>query len=84
MRQGFVKRKIAQNNKKIKSFFCVTFCLTKCLKHDTMNTSKGTTKEREENEMAVIKKDGFVVGVEKVDAERIKALEANGFVVILK
>ena len=34
--------------------------------------------------MAVIKKDGFVVGVEKVNAERIKALEANGFVVILK
>lgn len=34
--------------------------------------------------MAVIKKDGYVVGVEKVDAERIKVLEANGFVVILK
>lgn len=49
-----------------------------------MNTSKGTTKEREEKKMAVIKKDGFVVGVEKVDAERIKVLEANGFVVILK
>lgn len=34
--------------------------------------------------MAIIKKDGFVVGVEKVDAERIKTLEASGFVVILK
>ena len=34
--------------------------------------------------MAIIKKDGFVVGVEKVDAERIKALEESGFVVILK
>lgn len=40
-------------------------------------------KERKK-EMAVIKKDGFVVGVEKVDAERIKVLEASGFVVILK
>lgn len=58
--------------------------MTKCLKHDTMNTSKGTTKEREEKEMAIIKKDGYVVGVEKVDAERVKVLEANGFVVILK
>ena len=34
--------------------------------------------------MAVIKKDGFVVGVEKVNAERIKVLEESGFVVILK
>ena len=34
--------------------------------------------------MAIIKKDGFVVGVEKVDTERIKVLEESGFVVILK
>ena len=34
--------------------------------------------------MAIIKKDGFVVGVEKVNAERIKVLEESGFVVILK
>lgn len=34
--------------------------------------------------MAIIKKDGFVVGAEKVNAERIKVLEENGFVVILK
>ena len=34
--------------------------------------------------MAIIKKDGFVVGVEKVDAERIKVLEESGSVVILK
>lgn len=34
--------------------------------------------------MAIIKKDGFVVGVEKVDAKRIKVLEESGFVVILK
>ena len=34
--------------------------------------------------MAIIKKDGFIIGVEKVDKERIKELENAGFVVILR
>ena len=34
--------------------------------------------------MAIIKKDGFVIGVEKVDKERIKALESAGFIVVLQ
>lgn len=34
--------------------------------------------------MAIIKKDGFIIGVEKVDKERIKELEKAGFVVILR
>ena len=34
--------------------------------------------------MAIIKKDGFIIGVEKVNKERIKELENAGFVVILR
>lgn len=34
--------------------------------------------------MAIIKKDGFIIGAEKVTAERIKELEKAGFVVILR
>jgi len=34
--------------------------------------------------MAIIKKDGFVVGVVKANEIDVKRLEANGFVVIIK
>ena len=32
----------------------------------------------------IIKKDGFVIGVERVDKERIKVLENAGFVIVLR
>lgn len=34
--------------------------------------------------MAIIKKDGFVIGREEVTVERIKELENAGFVVVLQ
>lgn len=34
--------------------------------------------------MAIIKKDGFIIGKEEVDKERIRQLEEAGFVVILQ
>lgn len=34
--------------------------------------------------MAIIKKDGFIIGTEKVTVERIKELENAGFVVVLQ
>ena len=65
--------------------------MTKWLKHDTINTSKGTNNKhhknkgkKEEKKMAIIKKDGFVVGAVKANEIDVKRLEENGFVVIIK
>lgn len=48
--------------------------------------SKDKTRhnEREEKTMAIIKINGFVVGVVKASEIDIKKVEANGFVVVFK